>query len=87
MSTPSNPITQSSHWQRFRRVFCTHPAAVGESYFEHQRAALGFAASLSLTAAAAVVHAIIPALCQSTARDRIALLHERLQSRSKNPSA
>jgi len=63
-------------------LFLNHPAAVGESYFEHQRVAVAFAGSLALTAAAALLHALVPGLCQHTARDRIETLNKQLQSRS-----
>lgn len=64
-----------------------HPRSVGESYFEHQRTAFGFARSLLLAAFAAAVHAIIPCLCKTTARQRIADLHARLQGRVPVQSA
>ena len=43
--------------------------------------ALGFAGALFITALAAVVHALIPCLCETTARRRIYALNTRLQAR------
>lgn len=65
-----------------RAVFLDHPQLIGETYFEHQRVALGFAGSLAITAAAAFLHALVPCLCENTARKRIGLLNARLQERA-----
>ncbi|MFK7854618.1 MAG: DUF6356 family protein [Granulosicoccus sp.] len=78
----SNQPSPVSNWRKSLSVFSAHPASVGESYFEHQRKALGFAGALAYAALAATVHAFIPALCVSTARNRIAELHSRLQKRA-----
>lgn len=51
----------------FRTLFLHHPNSVGESYFGHMRFALGFSARLLVAAMAALAHALIPALCQTTA--------------------
>ncbi len=80
MSTRT-PFAKTS-LKRLRAPFVDHPSSIGEGYFEHFFNAMRFAVILSSIAAAAVVHAIIPSLCQSTARLRIAALHEELQSRS-----
>ncbi len=64
-----------------KSAFLSHPHSVGESYFEHLRMALGFAGALFITALAAVVHALIPCLCETTARRRIYALNTRLQAR------
>ena len=86
MSISSSHPVKSKYRQNLYDLFSSHPASVGESYFEHQRMALAFAATLFLTAMAAVIHAIVPALCQNTARNRIAMLHERLEARSSTDS-
>ncbi len=65
----------------FRAAFIDHPEAVGETYFQHMRVAMGFAAYLAVTAGAALVHAFVPCLCETTARRRIAALNDRLQGR------
>ncbi|KNG94051.1 DUF6356 family protein [Pseudaestuariivita atlantica] len=64
------------------RAFTSHPASVGETYFEHMRVAFGFAGALALAAGAAAIHAVIPALCEKTASRRIAALHARLSRRT-----
>ena len=65
----------------FRRLFLSHPASVGESYFQHQRVALSFALPLLGAGVAAVAHALVPAVCERTAGDIIRKLHSRLESR------
>jgi hypothetical protein len=65
----------------FRRLFLSHPQQAGESYFQHQRAALSFALPLLVAGFAAVAHAIVPGLCERTAGDIIRKLHARLEKR------
>ena len=48
-------------------VFLDHPATVNETYFEHMRFALTFAFWLTMAGLAALVHAFIPAACETTA--------------------
>ncbi|HUO03541.1 MAG TPA: DUF6356 family protein [Rhizomicrobium sp.] len=62
----------------FARLFVVHPQSVGESYFEHQRMAFSFAGPLLLAGFACLLHAIIPGLCERTASNRIAMLHDRM---------
>ncbi|WP_294392715.1 DUF6356 family protein [uncultured Sphingomonas sp.] len=61
-----------------RRLFLDHPASVGESYRAHFKVAARFGGSMLFGAAAAFVHAIIPALCQRTASSTVKRLHGRL---------
>ena len=49
------------------RIFLAHPRTVNESYGEHGLFALGIASRLLLAGAAALVHAVIPCLCETTA--------------------
>jgi uncharacterized protein DUF6356 len=49
------------------RVFLAHPRTVGESYLEHNAFALRIATRLLLAGSAALVHSIIPCLCETTA--------------------
>ncbi len=63
------------------RLFLDHPAKVDETYFEHQRFALRFAGALALAAGAALVHAIVPSLCETTASRIVKRLHARTQGR------
>lgn len=58
-----------------RAAFTEHPASVEESYTEHMRVALGFAGSLAVAAGAALVHAVVPSLCEKTASNRIRAMH------------
>ena len=65
----------------FRRLFLSHPATVGESYLQHQRVALSFALPLLGAGLAAMAHAIVPGMCETTAGDAIRKLHARLEKR------
>ncbi|HEY4078489.1 MAG TPA: DUF6356 family protein [Rhizomicrobium sp.] len=65
----------------FKRLFVSHPASAGETYFQHQRVALFFALSLLGAGFAALVHAFVPALCERTAGNMIRALHARLERR------
>jgi len=65
-----------------RRLFLSHPQQVGESYFQHQRVALSFALPLLGAGLAAVIHAVVPGLCETTAGDAIRKLHARLEKRT-----
>lgn len=49
------------------RVFLSHPRTVGESYLEHCAFAFGIGSKLLMAGAAALVHAAIPCLCETTA--------------------
>lgn len=70
------------------RLFLAHPESVNESYFGHMRFALSFAGWLAVAACAALIHAIIPALCETTASRIIKKLHHRMTHRTHDdPSA
>lgn len=58
--------------------FTQHPAEVGESYWQHQRMALGFAVELFAAGFAALVHAFLPFLFVKTGSKAITRLHERM---------
>ena len=64
-----------------RRLFTAHPDAVGESYVEHMRVALSFAAPLAVAAGAALVHAFLPFLCETTASRTVKALYARITTR------
>ena len=66
-----------------RRLFTAHPDAVGESYVEHMRVALSFAAPLAVAAGAALVHAFLPFLCETTASRIVRELAERTHKRAQ----
>ena len=65
----------------FDRLFTAHPRAAHESYLQHQRVALSFALPLLGAGLAALVHAIVPGLCQTRAGDTIRRLNARLDGR------
>lgn len=57
----------SSRVNLLDRWFLSHPASINETYFQHMRFAFGFAFWLIVAGLAAVTHAIVPALCETTA--------------------
>jgi len=65
----------------FKKIFNDHPASVDETYWEHFHFALTFAGSLFLAAGAALVHALVPCLCEKTASTIINRLYHRMHSR------
>ena len=65
----------------FRRLFLSHPRQAGETYFQHQKVALSYALPLLGAGLAALVHALIPGLCERTAGDAIRRLYQRLERR------
>lgn len=64
-----------------KRLFTDHPAMVGETYPEHMRTALSFAGPLAKASAAALVHAVLPFLCTTTASDTVKGLYARMTRR------
>lgn len=68
----------------FKRIFKDHPASVDETYFEHLCFALTFAGSLFVAGGAAIVHALVPCLCEKTASTIINRLHHRMHNRHHN---
>jgi len=77
MTDMPSPLSQTL----LGRVFLAHPATVNETYFVHMRFAFGFAYWLGVAALAALVHAIIPALCETTASRILCRLHAKIESR------
>ena len=69
-----------------KRMFTEHPHAVGESYFEHMQVALSFAGPLLKAGFAALVHAILPFLCVTTASVTVKRLHARMVNRAPKPA-
>ena len=62
-------------------LFTDNPAAVNETFFQHMRFAFGFSFWLGVASMAALVHAFIPALCETTASRILTRLHARIMSR------
>lgn len=65
------------------RLFLSHPHSVDESYGEHFLFALVFAARLFGAALAALVHAVIPCLFETTASRMIRQMHELIMRRGQ----
>ena len=68
-------------------AFRDHPASVGETYPEHMAFALRFGARLICAGAAAFVHALVPALFETTASDTVKAMHAETEGRGKGPGA
>lgn len=49
------------------RLFLAHPRTVGESYLEHCAFAFRIGRRLLLAGSAALIHAAVPCLCETTA--------------------
>ena len=67
------------------RLFIAHPRTVNESYLSHAGVAMRFALLLLSAGLAALVHAVIPALFETTASSMIKKLHAEMMSRSATP--
>ena len=67
---------------RWVGFFTEHPASVGQTYLQHQRRAFRVARQLLVAAAAAVVHALVPALLTTQASDRVAEIHDEIHDLS-----
>jgi hypothetical protein len=57
-------------------LFLAHPRSVGESYFQHMRFALQVATQLVIAGGGAMIHALVPRLCETTASNRIRALYD-----------
>lgn len=75
--TSQSPIRRSP----LHALFLDHPATVNETFFQHMRFALGFSFWLGVAALAALTHAFVPALCETTASRILKRLHGRIESR------
>jgi hypothetical protein len=65
----------------FFRAFVDHPASVNETYLEHALFAGRFAFLLFAAGCAALVHAVIPSLFETTASRMISKLYSQMQAR------
>lgn len=68
----------------FFRAFRDHPASVGESYLEHMAFAAWFASKLFLAGGAALIHAVVPPLFETTASGQIRELYHRIEGRNRS---
>ena len=66
------------------KLFTGHPATVNETYFGHMAFASWFASRLFLAAFAALVHAFLPFLFETTASSIVRELAERTHKRNPN---
>jgi hypothetical protein len=69
---------------RLAKLFTDHPASVDETYFGHMAFAGWFASRLFMAAFAALVHAFLPFLFETTASSIIRELYERTHNRRSN---
>jgi hypothetical protein len=68
------------------RLFTQHPASVGETYFQHARAAGAFGLRMLVGGTACLIHAVFPFLFIRTGGDCVADLHSRIVVRRGNTS-
>jgi Family of unknown function (DUF6356) len=66
----------------FERLFVVHPRSVNEDYLAHAGVALRFAVLLLGAGLAALAHAVIPALFETSASSTIKKLHREISERS-----
>lgn len=66
------------------RIFTSHPAKVGETYFGHMAFAAWFSSRLMMAAGAAFVHAFLPFLFETTASRIVRELYERTHKRGSH---
>ncbi len=69
-----------------KKCFLDHPASVGESYGEHAVFAASIGWTMFVGSLACFVHALIPALCQTTGSRTIKNLHERVTNPQRQAS-
>lgn len=69
-----------------KKVFLDHPASVGESYSEHAVFAASVGWTMFVGSLACFVHAVVPALFQTTGSRAIKNLHERVTSSQRQES-
>lgn len=68
---------------RVTKLFTDHPASVDETYLGHMAFAAWFSSRLFLAAGAALVHAVLPFLFQTTASRIVRELYERTHNRGR----
>ena len=66
---------------QLERLFLAHPRSVGESYLEHSGFAFRMALRLLGAGTAALIHAVVPCLCETTASRIIASMHSEIVTR------
>jgi hypothetical protein len=63
------------------KLFTEHPASVDETYFGHMAFAAWFASRLFMAGGAALVHAVLPFMFETTASSIVRELYERTNNR------
>jgi hypothetical protein len=64
------------------KLFTDHPASVHETYFGHMAFAAWFASRLFMAGGAALVHALLPFMFETTASRIVRELYERTAKRT-----
>ncbi len=67
--------------QNLSRLFTDHPAKVGESYVEHMAFAFGFSFRLFRAAFAALIHGVVPGVCETTASTQVLAMNDEIRAR------
>lgn len=73
--------TQTRSGNLLATLFTDHPASVNETYLQHMAFALGFSFWLLTAAGAALLHALVPAVCETTAGRIVRRLAARIEAR------
>ena len=68
----------------FVASFSEHPASVGETYLQHFAFAMRFSAKLIGAGLAACIHALVPAMFETTASQMIRDMVEEMDARHKH---
>jgi hypothetical protein len=63
---------------RLRSAFTSHPASVGESYFEHLVSAASFGLRMVFAGLACLMHGLLPWTFTRTGSNAIRELHDRM---------
>ena len=78
MSVELSPTKSSAG---FFRAFVDHPASVNETYLQHAGFAFRFAGLLFFASLAALIHAIIPPLFETTASRMVGKMNAVIEAR------
>jgi hypothetical protein len=66
---------------KLTRLFCEHPASVGESYFGHLLQASSFGLRMMFAGIACVLHGLLPFLFVTTGSEAVKGLNEEMRTR------
>lgn len=67
--------------------FTDHPNSVDETYLQHMGVALHFSGSLARASVSALVHAVFPWLCCTSASSRVKQMHHVLTTGARAANA